>query len=61
MVAARSSPLFSLQDDNGPVSVFKIQTASPNDARLAAARNGVKRLRSVRRGAGVFSPVVPNS
>lgn len=36
------------QEDSSPVSVFKIATASPNDARLNAARNGVKRLRSVR-------------
>lgn len=34
--------------DGSPASVFKLTAADPNDLKLAAARNGVKRLRMVR-------------
>ncbi|CAM6105787.1 unnamed protein product [Calypogeia fissa] len=36
------------KDDNSPVSIFSITGANIGDSRLAAARNGVKRLRTVR-------------
>ncbi|KAI5056276.1 hypothetical protein GOP47_0028094 [Adiantum capillus-veneris] len=36
------------KDDNSPVSIFSLTCTSIQDARLAAARNGVKRLRTVR-------------
>jgi SCY1-like protein 1 len=38
----------SSKEDASPVSVFKFQSNDPNDPRLAAARNGVKRLKMVR-------------
>ncbi|XP_076948487.1 uncharacterized protein LOC143620744 isoform X2 [Bidens hawaiensis] len=36
------------KDDGSPVSIFSITGSSANDGHLAAARNGVKRLRTVR-------------
>ncbi|KAI3800028.1 hypothetical protein L1987_35335 [Smallanthus sonchifolius] len=36
------------KDDGSPVSVFSITGSNANDGHLAAARNGVKRLRTVR-------------
>ncbi len=36
------------QNDNSAVSIFKISDANPNDPKLVAARNGVKRLKMVR-------------
>lgn len=36
------------KDDNSPVSIFSLTCQSNQDGRLAAARNGVKRLRTVR-------------
>ncbi|KAI3793152.1 hypothetical protein L1987_35767 [Smallanthus sonchifolius] len=36
------------KDDGSPVSVFSITGSNTNDGHLAAARNGVKRLRTVR-------------
>ena len=36
------------KDDGSPASVFKLTASDPNDLKLAAARNGVKRLRMVR-------------
>jgi SCY1-like protein 1 len=35
-------------EDGSRVSVFRIAATDPNDLKLAAARNGVKRLRMVR-------------
>jgi hypothetical protein len=35
------------KEDGSPASVFKLIAADPNDRKLAAARNGVKRLRMV--------------
>lgn len=37
-----------MQDDNSPVSIFSYTGSNAQDARLAAARNGAKRLRVVR-------------
>lgn len=37
------------REDGSPVSVFRIAATDQNDLKLAAARNGVKRLRMVRR------------
>jgi 4-aminobutyrate aminotransferase-like enzyme len=37
-----------VQDDNSPVSIFSYTGSNAQDARLAAARNGAKRLRIVR-------------
>lgn len=39
------------KDDGSPASVFKLTASDPNDLKLAAARNGVKRLRMVRASA----------
>ncbi|KAK9061008.1 hypothetical protein SSX86_018188 [Deinandra increscens subsp. villosa] len=36
------------KDDGSPVSIFSITGSNANDGHLAAARNGVKRLRTVR-------------
>lgn len=36
-----------VQDDNSPVSIFSYTGSNAQDARLAAARNGAKRLRVV--------------
>eukprot|EP00249_Psilotum_nudum_P023155 c28764_g1_i1 orf=1228-3660(-) len=36
------------KDDNSPVSIFSLTCTSAQDGRLAAARNGAKRLRTVR-------------
>ncbi|KIZ00224.1 putative inactive serine/threonine-protein kinase scy1 [Monoraphidium neglectum] len=36
------------KEDGSPASVFKLIAADPNDRKLAAARNGVKRLRMLR-------------
>ncbi len=36
--------------DSSPVSVFKVTAADPADLKLAAARNGIKRLKMVRMG-----------
>ena len=36
------------KEDGSPASVFKLTVADPNDKKLIAARNGVKRLRMVR-------------
>ncbi|KAH7282409.1 hypothetical protein KP509_35G029600 [Ceratopteris richardii] len=36
------------KDDNSPVSIFSLSCTSTQDGRLGAARNGVKRLRTVR-------------
>lgn len=36
------------KEDGSAVSVFRIAAADPNDLKLAAARNGVRRLRMVR-------------
>lgn len=39
---------FDVQDDDGsPVSIFSFSASNAQDAHLAAARNGVKRLRTV--------------
>lgn len=38
----------SSREDGSPVSVFRIAATEPNDLKLVAARNGVKRLRMVR-------------
>lgn len=38
----------SSKEDGSPVSVFRIQAADPNDVKLVAARNGVRRLKMVR-------------
>lgn len=35
------------QDDGSPVSVFSLSGSNAQDGHLAAARNGVKRLRTV--------------
>jgi SCY1-like protein 1 len=35
------------REDGSPVSVFRIAATDPNDLKLTAARNGVKRLRMV--------------
>jgi SCY1-like protein 1 len=35
------------KEDGSAVSVFKMVAADPNDLKLAAARNGIKRLRMV--------------
>lgn len=35
------------REDGSPVSVFRIAATDPNDLKLVAARNGVKRLRMV--------------
>ena len=35
------------KEDGSPVSVFRISAANKEDAKLVAARNGVKRLRMV--------------
>ena len=35
------------REDGSPVSVFRIAATDPNDLKLAAARNGVKRLKLV--------------
>ena len=40
------------KEDGSPVSVFRISAANKEDAKLVAARNGVKRLRMV----GLFTP-----
>lgn len=40
-----ATPLF--QDDGSPVSVFSLSGSNAQDGHLAAARNGVKRLRTV--------------
>lgn len=40
--------VMSVQDDNSPVSIFSYTGSNAQDARLAAARNGAKRLRIVR-------------
>lgn len=37
----------SSREDGSPVSVFRIAATDPNDLKLVAARNGVKRLRMV--------------
>lgn len=34
--------------DGSEVSVFRVSSSNPSDPKLAAARNGVKRLRTVR-------------
>lgn len=39
------------REDGSRVSVFRIAAADPNDLKLTAARNGVKRLRMVSRTA----------
>ncbi|MBA0748346.1 hypothetical protein Gogos_005183 [Gossypium gossypioides] len=36
------------KDDGSPVSIFSLSGSNPQDGRLAAGRNGVKRLRTVR-------------
>lgn len=36
-----------MQEDNTPVSIFSYTGSNAQDARLAAARNGAKRLRVV--------------
>lgn len=36
------------KDDGSPVSVFRLSVADPNDRKLVAARNGVRRLKMVR-------------
>ena len=36
------------KEDGSPVSIFRISANSTNDKKLQAARNGVKRLKSVR-------------
>jgi SCY1-like protein 1 len=41
----------TLKADGSPVSVFRVSAPSANDPKLRAARNGVKRLRTVRRRA----------
>lgn len=38
----------TLTADGSPVSVFRISAVNKEDSRLRAARNGVKRLRTVR-------------
>lgn len=38
----------SSREDGSPVSVFRIAATDPNDLKLIAARNGVKRLRMLR-------------
>ncbi|MBA0692286.1 hypothetical protein Goari_009858, partial [Gossypium aridum] len=52
MVKPRSteSNLFEhrLNDDGSPVSIFSLSGSNPQDGHLAAGRNGVKRLRTVR-------------
>ncbi len=35
------------KEDNSPVSIFKISASNPQDPKLKAARNGVKRLKLV--------------
>ncbi len=42
------------KEDGSPASVFKLTASDPNDLKLVAARNGVKRLKLVgaARGAG---------
>jgi len=37
------------KEDGSPASVFKLSASDPNDLKLVAARNGVKRLKLVRR------------
>ncbi|XVE86029.1 hypothetical protein DITRI_Ditri18aG0003400 [Diplodiscus trichospermus] len=39
---------FQSQDDGSPVSIFSLSGSNPQDGHLAAGRNGVKRLRTVR-------------
>ncbi|KAI7749305.1 hypothetical protein M8C21_023640 [Ambrosia artemisiifolia] len=46
------------KDDGSPVSIFSITGSSANDGHLAAARNGVKRLRTVHGNVCVESVVV---
>jgi hypothetical protein len=43
-----------LKADGSPISIFRISAPSTNDAKLQAARNGIKRLRTVRCN---FTPV----
>lgn len=38
----------TLRTDGSPVSVFRLTASNPSDPKLAAARNGVKRLRTLR-------------
>lgn len=38
----------TVKEDESPVSIFKISSSNKNDAKLVAARNGVKRLKLVR-------------
>ncbi len=45
----------SSKDDGSPVSVFKLAVSDPNDLKLAAARNGIKRLKLVGGAAGSLS------
>ncbi|KAA3453513.1 N-terminal kinase-like protein isoform X1 [Gossypium australe] len=45
----RSLPFcLGLLDDGSPVSIFSLSGSNPQDGHLAAGRNGVKRLRTVR-------------
>lgn len=47
------------KEDGSSASVFKLTAADPNDLKLAAARNGVKRLKMVRSSAAAAEANTP--
>ncbi|KAL7184138.1 hypothetical protein ACSBR2_026317 [Camellia fascicularis] len=46
--ASQKYPIYCVMDDGSPVSIFSLSGSNANDGLLAAGRNGVKRLRTVR-------------
>ena len=46
------------KEDNAPVSIFRLNAGKSDPQKLQAARNGVKRLKSVRAALCTYFPLI---